>query len=193
TFRLNKPLKSIVLDSAFIQVDSSKFISLVPEDFTYDSIFKKLSLNKSVHPDSLFKSKTFKTELILGTAAFISLENDSSKSQKHIITQTLKAQTGTLLLEVHTEEPYHIVQLLSTDGTVIQEIRNSKNITLNYLPAQNYKVRVIIDDNNNGKWDAGNPLQWIEPERVFFYQTADKKFEFPIRANWELGPLMLIF
>ena len=217
--QLTKPLQSINYDSLFIKVDSSSAIHFTREDFTYDSIFKKLSFRKSIPSDSLFrkievnqtdtvkskldptkrevKSRTntilFKPILTFGKGALISIENDSSKSREFIIPMITKDQLGTLIVQTLTKEPHFVIQLTKTTGEIIEEVRNSTRHTFENLPAQNLKLRVIIDKNNNGKWDPGNIYQKIEPERVYFYQTADKKYEFPIRANWELGPLMLIF
>jgi len=41
-------------------------------------------------------------------------------------------------------------------------------------------ARVIFDENGNGKWDTGNYLQKIQPERISYYPGLIE-----IRANWE--------
>jgi len=192
-FKLSKPLSSINYDSIFIQTDSAKYIYFTHEDFSYDSIQKNLFLKKKIERDSLFVSKKTKTELILGKGTFISIESDSSKGLLQTIPTASKAETGTLLIEVQTKEPNYIVILTNAAGEILQELKNVKKHTFTFLPAQNYKLKVIIDRNNNGKWDPGNFFKRQEPEPIYFYQTADKKYDFPIRANWELGPIMLIF
>jgi hypothetical protein len=52
---------------------------------------------------------------------------------------------------------------------------------------------VIIDTNNNRKWDIGNFEKKVEAEPVFLYKTIDKKYSTPVRANWEVGPLNIKF
>ncbi len=59
------------------------------------------------------------------------------------------------------------------------------------FPAGDYSLRVIVDRNKNVKWDPGNFYKGIEPERVIFYRGSDRKQTFPVRANWELGPLLI--
>jgi hypothetical protein len=61
------------------------------------------------------------------------------------------------------------------------------------VKAQEYKFRYIVDRNGNGKWDPGNFIMRTEPEEVYYYKSEEGKYSFPIRANWEYGPLMIKF
>ena len=54
-------------------------------------------------------------------------------------------------------------------------------MVLEYLTPGQYIIKFIHDRNNNKKWDTGNYLMRIQPERVSYY-----KDEISIRANWEL-------
>lgn len=219
TLKLSKPMQSLNLDSIGIKVDSTNMIKFSSDNFTYDTTYKILSIKKLISSDSLFrtiestqtdslkskldpskkelrartKTTQFKPELILGLGAVISIESDSSKARKFEIPYVNKDNTGTLLIQTSTEKPHYVIQLLNTGGEIIEELKDIKNYTFTYLQAGNYRLKVIIDDNNNGAWDPGNIFKGEEPEQIFIYQTADKKYDFPIRANWELGPLMLIF
>lgn len=216
---LSKPLTTINLDSIFIQIDSTSSIKVEKDALRYDSISKTLFMEITVPPDSLFKtiettqidtvasksepnqtqlrsrttSKKTKPQLILGYGALISIEGDSSKLRAFEIPYIEKASTGTLLIQALTNKPHYVIQLYNSGGELLEEIRNKTSHTFHYLPAQNYRLKVIVDDNNNGVWDIGNIFKQVEPEPIFIYKTADNKYEFPIRANWELGPLMLIF
>lgn len=216
---LSKPIHSLNLDSIGIKVDSTTMITFTKENFSYDSILKLLTIKKVIPSDSLFrtiestqtdslkskldpnkkelrartKTLQFKPELILGFGAVVSIESDSSKARKFEIPFGNKNNTGTLLIQTMTNKPHYVIQLLNTGGEIIEEVRDIGSYTFTYLPAGNYRLKVIIDNNNNGIWDPGNIFKWEEPEQIFIYQTADKKYDFPIRANWELGPLMLIF
>ena len=42
-----------------------------------------------------------------------------------------------------------------------------------------YKIKVIFDRNNNGRWDTGNYIEKEQPENVLFF---NKLIE--IRPNW---------
>lgn len=219
-FRFSKPIKSINTDSIFVQLDSLTHIPFAIEDLSYDTIQKKLLISKIIPIDSLFRQpklqalgndptvKETKGEskplartvaqqlppaLVLTKGALISQESDTLKAQKFIITEIKKTSTGTLLIEVQTKKTDFIIQLTTSQGEVIEEIKNLKKYTFQYLQPGNYSIKVIVDSNQNGVWDPGNFFKREEPEPIWFYKTQDKKYDFPIRANWELGPLLLIF
>ena len=80
-----------------------------------------------------------------------------------------------------------IVQLTDTnDNTIAQEINSKSNkISFKYLTPQKYKIRIIYDTNNNGKWDTGNYLLKLQPENVEYFPEIQD-----VRANWQL-PIVL--
>lgn len=192
-FKLTKPLHQINLDSIFIQTDSTSTISFNHGDFSYDSIHKELEILKPIPRDSLFRTKDFKPELVMGSGFLISVESDSSKGKRQVLRSVKPDETGVLLIEVKTQEPHYIIQLFASSGELVREVKDIKSYSFKNLEPQNYRIRVLIDRNNNGKWDPGNIYKNEEPERTYFYINPEKKYDFPIRANWELGPLMLIF
>ena len=57
----------------------------------------------------------------------------------------------------------------------------SETLVFNLLEPKTYKVRAIIDDNNNNKWDTGNYLLKIQPEKVIYFEE-----ELKVRANYFL-------
>ena len=42
-------------------------------------------------------------------------------------------------------------------------------------------LKVIFDDNNNGKWDTGVYKLKLQPERVAYFPT-----EIDVRSNWSV-------
>ncbi len=50
-----------------------------------------------------------------------------------------------------------------------------------YLIPGSYKIKVIDDRNQNGKWDNGDYLNKIQPEKVYYYPE-----QFSLRAYWDL-------
>jgi hypothetical protein len=76
-----------------------------------------------------------------------------------------------------------ILQLTNEKGLVQREIYASgpRAFEFSTVPPAKYLVRIIYDTNGNGKWDTGNYLDKLQPERVVYYpQTIE------VRANWEL-------
>ena len=93
------------------------------------------------------------------------------------------ADFGNLQLNLAGDITYPIiVQLTDEKGKLYREIYvpESKALDFNTLEPGNYLIRIIIDNNANGKWDTGNYLRKIQPEKVIYYPTAIE-----MRANWE--------
>ena len=95
---------------------------------------------------------------------------------------------GEITLDVkNTKKTPVIIQLTDlNDKTIAQETTSvSKNISFKYLNPNRYKIRIIYDINNNGKWDTGNYLAKKQPELVEYLPEIQE-----VRANWQL-PIVL--
>ena len=76
-----------------------------------------------------------------------------------------------------------IIQLLDEKETKLAEkfISESGTITFDYLAPKKYRLKAIADGNNNKKWDTGNYLNRVQPEKIFYYPgTID------VRSGWDL-------
>lgn len=193
----NKPISNLNLDSIYIKLDSLNTIKIEFADLKIDTLNHTLQLDKKVEPLSSAevtgKSKQKKPFLRFGKGAIISYEMDTSKVMLKEITFLKEEETGSIAIKIITKSKDYIVQLLIKDEIVIRKIKNATETTFRYLKPLEYKIRVIIDTNKNGKWDAGNFYKGIEPEKVIFYKSEEGKYTFPIRANWEVGPLGIKF
>ncbi len=80
------------------------------------------------------------------------------------------------------EDEQHIIQLLNNRGDVIREmiVKQSQQIVFYNLLAGRYNLKAIHDRNRNGRWDTGDYLKGIQPERVFLFSK-----EMEIRGNWD--------
>jgi hypothetical protein len=96
---------------------------------------------------------------------------------------------GTLKLKVITPTNWdfskqnYIIQLLDEKENVIRvdAIENEKIINYEYLYPQKYKLKIIVDENANGKWDTGNLLSKQQAEKVIYYSELIQ-----VRSNWDL-------
>ena len=113
--------------------------------------------------------------------------NDSLKAE--FKTQS-KTEFGNVILKLSfmTKQKY-ILQLMDERNNVFSQKyiglslseSNLKTIDFTEIPAGNYKVKVIYDDNDNGKWDTGNILKHKQPEHVFISGKQIK-----ILSDWEI-------
>lgn len=128
-----------------------------------------------------FKENT-KYKLLVEPAAITSvydLKNDSLISS---FATKKEENYGTLKLFISPSfKENYIVQLLHKNE-VVQEFyeKETKNLTIPFLLPGEYQIKLIVDSNNNKKWDTGDYTNLLQPERVIFYE--DKVI---IRENWD--------
>ena len=90
--------------------------------------------------------------------------------------------TLNLVVTVPDTTKSYIVEFMNDQKMVLRSDVIRKNTTLhyrNYL-ATKYRVRVVYDNNNNGKWDSGNVKQGIQPENIWVDDAV-----ITLRPNWE--------
>jgi hypothetical protein len=211
SIKFNKPILDINFDSIFYRIDSIRTIPIVRSDITFDSLNNilhlKKSFDKTLFPQAIPKNpaqlQTIPTskkgsnakapdyQLYVGAGAFISIELDSSKRITEPVKPTQLEDTGIIFVDVDTKFPHWIVQLLTKDFKIIASTRNTKRNSFEDLKPGDYQIRLIIDTNNDGKWSPGNFYKKEEPEQITFYRNEKKIPVVNLKANWELGPLLI--
>lgn len=122
--------------------------------------------------------------LTLGEDAFTDIYGDKNKRSRKPFQVDKPENYGTLNLVVTVPDTgkSYIVEFLNDQKTVLRSDVITKNTTLHYrdYPAAKYGLRVVYDDNANGKWDSGNVKLKLQPENIWVNESA-----ITIRANWE--------
>jgi len=79
-----------------------------------------------------------------------------------------------------------IMELLDEKDEVVYKFFVDTNfIKLNNLKPGDYKLKIIFDKNRNRRWDTGNYLLRIQPEKTVIFS---KKIS--IKANWEIEEII---
>jgi hypothetical protein len=194
TGNFNKLISHVNTDSIYIQTDSTHFKQVEKKNITIDSLHHRVNLTVDLNlPEPEKDNPSTNPILIFGKGAFVSIEQDSSKARNEVIRIQQEEELGSLSVEIQTNEKNFILQLLTSKGEVLETKTNIKKNTFAYLTPQEYKLRIIIDRNANRKWDPGSFEKAIAPEQVITYKTFDGKTLIPVRANWEVGPLLIKF
>lgn len=203
--KFNKPITAINYDSIVYKVDSLTQYSFSDENFTWNrkENLLKISLpvdqtpyqkqenkagefNKSIAPP-----KTLINKLLLGKGAFISIENDTTSHKEEIVSILQPDNTGTIIVQTDLPSENVILQLLTPDFKIFESAIHKNAFTFNNLPPGNYTARAIRDQNSNEKWDPGNFFRREEPEEIYFYTNEENSSTISVKANWELGPLLI--
>ncbi|MDL5048566.1 Ig-like domain-containing protein [Oscillatoria amoena NRMC-F 0135] len=150
-----------------------------------DSRVARTTQPQSKKPDP----KTILNQLILAKGAILSVEEDTLSFQNIPFTVIKPETSAVLFLEIHAGGST-ITQLLDKDYKVVNE-STAKKIRFDNIAPGEYYVRAIRDINNNARWDPGNYNMNQEPEPVRFYQDDTGNNKINLKANWELGPLLI--
>jgi len=135
--------------------------------------FKNFSLKENTNYHLLILPGTF--------TDFFGLTNDSIKIKFKTREEKYYGSVK-LNLTVPPTDGIYIVHLMDESGNVIREEFVSKSVVLDYsyLYPRKYKLKIIYDDNRNHKWDTGNYLKKIQPEKVIYNSELIN-----IRSNWD--------
>lgn len=86
---------------------------------------------------------------------------------------------GALKVIFQDDRPY-FVELIQGDKVMAHASVSGKEASFVYLTPGKYDIRVIDDDNQNGRWDTGDYSIHLQPEKVFYYPQ-----QYEIRSSWE--------
>ena len=148
-------------------------------DFTtdFDSINNTYALNFKKTEDN-----NYKIEIL--PEAFTDFFDKKNKDTLSFRASTKKASDfGYVRFRLNNATYPLIFQLVDDKGTVKYEQYATKPEPLDFLNLNSgkYFVRVIHDANSNGKYDTGNYLKKIQPERVSHFEMSED-----VRADWGL-------
>lgn len=182
---LTELIQATLNDSIWIQLDSIKRATIQPSEILYDTIKRTVSFEKTFQKKDSIAWKEAK--LSFGNGAFISIHGDSTKRASGSITLIKSEERAVLIIESQAAKPNTILEIVNDKFEVIASLPHAKVTTFRNLPAATIMLRAVMDSNQNGKWDSGNPNKKTLPENIIYYINADKKKQIPLRANWEVN------
>ncbi len=167
-----RPISGFNSSTIIVLEDSIPIHVLIEESKTHP---RKYELNYK------FKEKTH-YEMLIPSGVFqdiLGLKNDTLRSS---FTMKSDADYGKIILKLTTNFNTPYVLQLFKSNTLVKEMYFSENqtITYDFLPAGDYQLHLIVDDNSNQKWDTGDYLKKKQPEEMIHYQKP-----IVIRANWD--------
>jgi uncharacterized protein (DUF2141 family) len=180
---------SILANTPIANVDTTKIglvVSdslLAPFSHVLDTLENKVEVEFEIEPN-----QRYRFSLLPGAISdFFGMQNDTLD---YAISTSGYADYGNLRMTLGGAVQYPLVlQLTNEQGEIQREIiaPESRIFEFSNLDPGNYVVRVIFDDNGNGKWDTGSFLKKLQPERISYYPDVIE-----VRANWELEQNFII-
>jgi hypothetical protein len=192
---LMKPGQKITFQSStpFITPDTSKI-----------RVYEIEGTNKITVPYTIIRDSTSSRRMIMNvnfaqdkkylyiadSAAFGNIYGESADSTGTNISLRKENSFGKLVLNIKGFEGSRIIQLLDRNEKLLKELRMSKDGKAEFplLDKGTYRIRVIYDYNDDGKWTTGNFNFGIQPEPVSFYpQEIEIKEDWVFDQDWDIS------
>ena len=172
----NLPIQSIDNSLVTLNEDSSAVSNYTISKDT--ATMKRLTINYKWKANSRY-------QLIFNEDALTDIYGDKNKKLLEQFQLDRPDNYGQLTLRVtvpDTSKAYIVELLNNNDKAVLNKHSLTKSTLLVYkdYPIGKYNIRVIYDDNKNGKWDSGNVKERRQPESIWQYSK-----DVTIRSNWE--------
>jgi uncharacterized protein (DUF2141 family) len=202
--KFSKPVLKLDTDSVYIHLDSLTKINFIEQECVWNSTFTLLSITKKYKAETPAATEKRKqgpqpkssrlsyNKFKLGSASALSVELDTLPALETSVKNITPEEVGTIHTKVETSENF-VLQLLGKNFEVLKEVTNQHQYSFSNLPPGTYMLRLIIDKNNNGKWDAGNFLKKQLPEPAIIYYNSKGQKDINIKANWEVGTLLITY
>ncbi|MBS1772386.1 MAG: Ig-like domain-containing protein [Bacteroidetes bacterium] len=184
TFDVTKPL--IITFSRKIDSFNKNriFISYDSSDITIESAFDVV--RDSVKKEQLKITVPWKEDALYTVKLLKGFATDSIGNQPFPGKFAFRTQNDDdyAKLEIHLPSKYHSNQhmlMVCRDADTIHNKPVADTVVkLSKLVPGDYKMRIIVDKNRNGKWDTGNLFEKIQPEDVIPYMEA-----IALKAGWD--------
>ena len=174
-FSFPYPLKKYDFNEILIQEDS---IPITAEFVFPDSVKRKVFVDFDWNEES-------KYSILIPDSIFTDIQNLSNDTTIFEFKTRKTSDYGTLLLDIIISDScdQFIIQLLNDKESILSEkiITENELLKFEYLKPQSYLIKAIKDSNKNFKWDNGDYLMKIQPEKVYYFPKGIQ-----IRANWDI-------
>ncbi|MBS1616698.1 MAG: Ig-like domain-containing protein [Bacteroidetes bacterium] len=181
---LNDPLMLQLAHCSPIGLNKEKLF------LSYDSSGITVEASLSVHTDSDRLHYELQTPWLQNTAYTLRLQKGFAQDSSHHdlmpgrYSFRTKRDEDYGRLSIHLPSKYYgkqfLLQVSNEKDTVYQQPVRDTMVVLPLLAPGMYTLRVIVDANENGAWDAGNLFLKRQPERVIPYLQA-----IHLKAGWE--------
>lgn len=167
-----------------VSIDANKFKIMAKDS---SSVEATVSLNREYNWAKIYFPKKEDQSYSVtvfpgGLTDFFGATNDTLSIE---VKTLLVSDYGTLNLTLANVAQFPIiVQLVDSKYEVVAEeyITENEAVFFDEILPNKYFLRIIYDNNQNGRWDTGSFLRRQQPERVIYYPT-----QVEVRANWSLN------
>ena len=176
---------TLKFDNPILKTDTSQ-ITLISKADT-----NKVEMNYRLYVDSVDIRKyyiDFETEwglyyiLCIEDSAFCDITGLYNDSTGSVFGTRKLEEYGNIIVGIKDFTSDGIAQLFDGQDKLVEEkfFNGSSKVSFNTIRPGSYKLKFINDQNNNKKWDTGNYIKKIQPEKTYMYNEVIK-----VRSNWD--------
>jgi len=173
----------IVSSIPIVKVDDSK-IKIINKDSLPVKFKSKLDKLTQLISLEFEKNEKEKYQINIYPNAFTDFYNNVNDTLNYKTSLQSFSEFGNMRVTINNiPKEAIVVQLTDNKGMVkYEQFGKGKTVfDFNNVTPATYNLRVVYDANANKKYDTGNYLQKIQPERVGYYPDPIE-----IRANWDI-------
>jgi hypothetical protein len=173
------PVKESDVNALQLTIRTKKDTTIiVPLAKFTDSIHRHLLVTHKWNSTDIF-------DLYIPKGAFSDIYRDTCDST-HVSFQMRTAEEyGKFAMLITRKDAGYplIIQLLTEKGLIVDQriITTEKRVDFGLLTPGKYSLKAIMDENGNGRWDTGEFIKKIQPEKVLIHPKI-----FEVKSNWEL-------
>lgn len=174
SFSFNKPLQGYC-DSCILLYTEKDTMYLNGNSLNDNK--NKLTVNHRFLPENEYS-------LVVLPNAFTSILNEENDSLKYSFKMAKEGVYGNLILKYDFKINGNYIFIFSKAAVQIEERKSvffKGELNFKGLSAGDYQLKVIVDEDGNGKWTPGNYDLKKPSEKVIIYKNA-----ITIRENWDL-------
>ena len=180
TFTFNTPL--VKADMAGIHLYAKHDTLWYRAPFEFNQLEKrKYELRGEWRPDIEYS-------LEIDSAAFEDIYGKVSDPIKQGFKVNSLDSYGTLLVNITSlnDQPL-LVQLLNAQDQMVKQVKTNNGVAeFFYLKPEKYYMRLIVDRNDNGKWDTGDYAKDQQAEEVYYYpDVIECKEKWDVTESWD--------
>lgn len=122
-------------------------------------------------------------KLSVDSASVVDIYEVANDKKEYNVTTPAMDKYGTLYIETDSVFDNALLQLVNSKGDVMRQNYVPKNgkVAFRYLKPSEYMIRILKDENKNGKFDNGSFDEKIQPEEFIYYMEKVQ-----VRANWDI-------
>lgn len=125
--------------------------------------------------------KSFKVKLLTQSVSFKNFQGNYKTELA--ITQLEEKQIGNVLAKIDSLPTGTIIELFQDTKLIESHIKQAseKNYTFRFLDKGDYRIRFVLDENKNGRWDTGSLTLKKQAEETRWWNET-----ITVRPNWDI-------